>query len=445
MKRFLVKITAHDFTVLLLDKSFVFFLLSVVFSQVAFNMMNVVLIFLVFNITSSNFLVSMILFISLLPQVFLSFVGGVIADSKNKKNILVLGNIGRAFVVFLLIFFNSTVALVYLFAFLVSVATQFYIPAETPIIPKLVSEKLLIAANSLFGLALFGSILIGYVIAGPVYAILGNSYVFIVLALLFGLAGLFANLIPNFALNHTVTSLPKKHVKAQVQESLKSYLIGTYKLLLETKGVASSFVLLIVSQVVIMVLAIIVPGYANDILKINVENVSLLLFAPAALGMILSALCIGSFFKNANRDMLMNIGLILSGAVLLSLPFISSQGLIDSILFYNSLVPSFMHTNQLFIVSLLSFFAGIGNALIFIPAQTTIQEKIPENFRSKIYGLLFALIGLFSLLPIALVGGLADSIGVNTVLVIIGCLIFFGGCIYVASLKLTQIFSKPSL
>jgi len=441
MKRFFQNITTHDFAVLLLDKSYVSFLLSVVFSQVAFNMMNVVLIFLVFNLTSSNFLVSMILLISLLPQVFLSFVGGVIADSNSKKNILVLGNIGRALVVFLLIFFNSTVALVYLFAFLVSVVTQFYIPAETPIIPKLVPEKLLIAANSLFGLALFGSILIGYVIAGPIYASLGNSYVFVVLALLFAAAGFFAHLIPDFALKMS-EPIEKRRVKAQVQESLKSYFIGTYKLLLETKGVAPSFVLLIVSQVVIMVLAIIVPGYANDILKINVENVSLLLFAPAALGMITAALCIGSLFKKANRDRLMDTGLMLSGIVLLSLPFISSSAIISLINSYNALVPGFFHTNQLVMVSVLSFFAGIGNALIFIPAQTTIQERIPENFRSKIYGLLFAMIGLFSLLPIALVGGLADSIGVNTVLVIIGCLIFFGGAIYISMTQAAKLFVK---
>ncbi len=443
MKGFFKKVTAHDFTVLLLDKSYVSFLLSVVFSQVAFNMMNVVLIFLVFNLTSSNFLVSMILLISLLPQVFLSFVGGIIADSNNKKNILVLGNIGRASVVFLLIFFNSTVALVYLFAFLVSVVTQFYIPAETPIIPKLVPEKLLIAANSLFGLALFGSILVGYVIAGPVYAALGNSYVFIVLALLFATAGFFAHLIPDFALKIPEETV-RKRVKAKVEESLRSYLVGTYKLLLETKGVAPSFVLLIVSQVVIMVLAIIVPGYANDILKINVENVSLLLFAPAALGMITAALCIGSLFKTANRDRLMDIGLMLSGVVLLSLPLVSSNALASFIASYNLILPDFLHTNVLFIVSVLSFFAGIGNALIFIPAQTTIQERIPENFRSKIYGLLFAMIGLFSLLPIALVGGLADNIGVNTVLVIIGCLIFFGGATYISLSQAFKMFMKAS-
>ena len=86
-------------------------------------------------------------------------------------------------------------------------------------------------------------------------------------------------------------------------------------------------------------------------------------------------------------------------------------------------------------VVILAFFAGVGNALIFIPAQTTIQEKIPENFRSKMYGLLFALIGLFSLLPIVLVGGLADTLGVNFVLILIGSLIFMGGVFQAVFLK----------
>lgn len=437
MKNLIAKVLSDDFATLLLDRPYIFFLMSVVFSQVAFNMMNVVLIFLVFNLTSSNFLVSMILLISLLPQVFLSFVGGIIADSRNKKNILVLGNLGRAVVVLLLFFFNSSVLWVYSLALLVSIVTQFYIPAETPIIPKLVPEKLLIAANSLFGLALFGSILVGFIIAGPALSTLGNSKVFLLITTLFAIAGLFAYFIPSYALK-VAEDTKRKKVKDNVEESLKSYFLDTYRLLLDTKGVSVSFILLIVSQVVIMVLAIIVPGYANDILHINVENVSLLLFAPAALGMVITALIVGTLLKTANRNKLMIVGVLLSGVVLLLLPLMSKVTSGFIITFVNSFLPQVLKVNELYMVFVLAFFAGVGNALIFIPAQTTIQEKIPENFRSKIYGLLFALIGLFSLLPIVLVGGLADSIGVNFVLTSMGIIIILGGIGQIISFKMTK-------
>jgi MFS transporter, DHA3 family, macrolide efflux protein len=412
MKNILLRISSHDFAVLLRDKPYVFFLLSVIFSQVAFNMMNVVLMFLIFNLTSSNFLVSIALFIALLPQVFLSFIGGVVADLRDKKDILLLGNVGRALVIILLFFFNSSIFWVYLLAFLVSVVTQFYIPAETPIIPKLVSEKLLIAANSLFGLALFGSILVGYVMAGPAYGLLGNSYVFFVLALLFASAGVFAYFIPSSKFKEEKEFTTRKKIRSQVEESLKSYFVETYKLLRQTKDVGPSFILLIVSQIVIFVLAIVVPGYAKNTLNINVENASLILFAPAALGMIVAAVAIGSFLKDSNRNKMMNTGVFLSGIVLLLLPTITS-------------IP-FVKNYILITVFIVSFFAGIANALIFIPSQTTIQEKIPENFRSKIYGLLFSLIGRFSLLPIVLVGGIADNLGVNFVLVAIALIILIG-------------------
>lgn len=434
MKSVILTITSHDFTKLLKDKPYAFFLLSVVFSQVAFNMMNVVLIFIIFNLTNSNFLVSMILLTSLVPQVFLSFIGGIVADTRNKKKILVFGNLGRALFIFPLFFLNASVAAIYILALLISIVTQFYLPAETPVIPHIVPENLLVPANSLFGLALFGSILLGYIFAGPALLALGDAYVFAVITALFVLAGLFAHLIPYSAFKEH-TKEGKRKITQEMEDSLKSYLLNTYRLLHQTSGVAASFILLILSQVVIMILAIIVPGYAKDILKIQVENVSLLLFAPAALGMIVSVLLVGTILKNATRSKLMNTGVFISGIILLLLPLMAKVTSREVVTVINLVLPTYLRITVLHMVVVLAFFAGVGNALIFIPAQTTIQEKIPENFRSKIYGLLFAMTGLFSLLPIVLVGGLADTIGVNSVLIILGVLILIGEMIQLSFFK----------
>ncbi len=392
-------------------------------------MMNVVLIFLVYRLTSSNFLVSMTLLLSLLPQVFLSFLGGIIADSKNKKDILMLGNIARAAAIFFLFFFNTNLFIVYLITVLVSVITQFYIPAETPIIPKIVPERLLITANSLFGLALFGSILAGFVAAGSAIAVLGWSQVFIVIAFLFGLAGLFANLIPSYAVSGGQNISPKK-MKTQVEASFRSYLAETSRLLVTTKGVIAAFILLIISQIIIFILAIILPDYAKSILQVRVEDVSLVLFAPAGVGMIVAALLLGSVLKDVKRNVMMSVGVFMSGSVLIAFPFISRVAAKGITLFFNSILPSFFEINVLHMVIVLAFLGGVGNALIFIPAQTIIQEKIPENYRSKIYGLLFALIGLFSFVPLLLAGGLADSLGVSAVLILLGLIILVIGIVH---------------
>lgn len=416
MKKFFNTFTSSDIVKTATIKPYLFFLLSVVFSQIAFNMMNVVLIFLIFFLTGSNFLVSLILFVSLIPQVLFSFVGGIFADKKDKKRILMWVNIIRAVIISVLFFATNSPLMVYIIAFIVSVATQFYIPAEAPVIPKLVPEKLLIPANSLFGLALFGSTLIGFIIAGPAVTIFGRSSAFLVVMFFFLLAGLFAKLIP--------TKLVKESIDLEKKSSgsFLTHLVLSYSLLRDTGSVTSSFILLTISQVVIFILAVIIPGFASNVLHLPAESTSLFLFAPAGAGMIVAAVLIGSVFEKANRDLLMAIGIFISGLVLFLFPLLPHV---------TAFFPQQFKPDIISILVVTAFLGGIGNACIFIPAQATIQEKIPENFRSKIYGLLFAVIGFFSLLPLITVGGLADAVGVNLVLYFVSMVILGSGILQV--------------
>lgn len=68
----------------------------------------------------------------------------------------------------------------------------------------------------------------------------------------------------------------------------------------------------------------------------------------------------------------------------------------------------------------LAFLLGVANSLVFIPANTRLQEHTSEEIRGKIYGLLNTFIGILSLVPIILVGGLSDLIGVSSVIIGIG-------------------------
>ena len=425
MRYILEKLASNQILALLSYPPYLSFSLSVFFSQIGFNMLNIVLIFLVFYLTSSNFAVAILLFTILVPQILLSFMGGVVADLANKKKILVIGNLLRAAILIILFFNFNSLLLVYFVTLIVSAITQFYVPAESPLIPMLVKREKLVAANSIFGIGLFGSILIGYVIAGPAVGALGRSGVFIFLSLIFFFAAIFAFLIPSTKIKRLETqkrsSLSRKSIGGEFKES--------FSLLRKTRSVGDAFFLLIFSQIIIFILATLIPGYATNILQIPTEDISLILFAPAALGMIVSAFLIGSVFNNVNKEKLMNIGILLSGIVLMLLPFTSrilAQGIIQTI---NLLTPAYIKLNVFNFVFLLATVAGFANALIFVPSQALIQEIIPQNFRSKIYGLLFALIGIFSLLPIMAAGGVADLLGVGTVFFSIGLGILLIGLI----------------
>lgn len=411
-----------DISELLSDTPFLNFILSVAFSQIASNMMNVVLIFLVSFLTSSNFSVAILVLTFMIPQIFLSFIGGIIADLKNKKMILLTGNLLRALILVVLLINNKSIILVYLVSFFISVITQFYVPAEAPLLPALVARKNLTAANSIFGIALFGSILLGYILAGPAVSTLGRSYVFVLLSTFFVIAGYLIYLVPDKVgsnNNHSNGSLFNKF-----GYTLKNELKNTYKLISDIEGIAGSFMLLIFSQIIIVVIATIIPGYARGILEVPVEELSLLLFSPAAIGMLVGSFLLGSAWKSKDKGKIMTIGIFISSLVFILFPLNSRIVSRDIFRLINSFLPHILKVNVLHFTVVIAFLAGFSNACIFIPSQTILQEKVPEFFRSKIYGLLFAFIALFSLIPIILSGWIADIFGVGTVLFIIGSLIF---------------------
>ncbi len=423
MKKILGKLTSNHFAQLFAYPPYLYFSLSVFSSQVAFNMFNVVLIFLVFYLTSSNFAVAILLFVILIPQILISFIGGVVADYANKKVILVLGNLLRAGVLILLFLNFKSIYLVYFVTLIISIITQFYVPAEAPLIPSLAPRDKLVAANSIFGVSLFGSILIGYVIAGPAIGILGRANIFLLLAGLFLVATFFAAIIPQEKIAENIEKIDPQRIR----KSLKTEFSESYHLLKKTKEVSDSFFLLIFSQVVVFILATLIPGYAKSILQVPAEDLSIILFAPAALGMVIAAILIGSIFLKTSKKKLTSTGVFISGLALILLPFTSRilSGSIAHLL--NLVLPKAIELNAFNFVILIAFLAGAANALIFVPSQATIQEVVPENFRSKIYGLLFALIGVFSLIPIMIAGGVADIIGVGAVLFFIGVLIVLVG------------------
>jgi MFS family permease len=408
---------------LLLSRSFSVFIVSVLFSQIAFNMMYIGLIFRVFSLTSSSFAVSMLILTILLPQVILSFIGGIVADLRNKKHILLIGNVIRALMLIPLIGQSDSIIIVYLIALLVSVVTQFYVPAEAPLIPHLVEKKDLLVANSVFGISLFGSTLIGYVLAGPIIQMYSHTGVFIAIGSLYVLAGICAACIPG----KPKFNGEEEYSAQLVRRSLRDEILSLYTLLRHTRIAGNSFFLLAFSQIVILILANLVPSYAEKVLKVPIEQLSLLIFAPAALGMIVSAFCIAILLRKYDKNRLMDIGVFMSGIVLISFPGISGIVDLTVVKFLNTL-PYINITAK----SLVPFFAGLAgfaNALIFVPSQTVIQEIVSDSSRAKLFGLLYAIIGAVSLIPVIISGGVADVFGVQTVLLLIGCIIIVLGLI----------------
>jgi MFS family permease len=241
---------------------------------------------------------------------------------------------------------------------------------------------------------------------------LGRTNIFIFITALFLIAGIFASLI-----KISKEKIEPKKINADLKAlSFKEEISSVLSLISKTKKLSHAIFSLTLVQILIFVLAAIGPGYAEHILKIKVESFPILFVTPAIIGLALGAIILGSFLHNKSRGMLTKIGMFLMGISILLLPFgskVESREIIQVINFY---LPHILRINMMHIMVVLAFILGFATSLVFVPANTVLQEETSDESRGKVYGVLNTLIGIMSIVPVVLVGGLADLIGIKAVI-----------------------------
>lgn len=148
----------------LFEKPYLFLWLGQIFTQISINLFNFLLLLLVFSLTTSNIAVSGAVLSYTIPAIVFGVIAGVYVDRWPKRRVLYAANFIRAGLLLVLFIIPDNLIVIYIISFFVSIATQFFIPAETPMIPLTVTKKQLYSANALFGMGIYGSILIAYII-----------------------------------------------------------------------------------------------------------------------------------------------------------------------------------------------------------------------------------------------------------------------------------------
>lgn len=372
--------------------------LSQLISQVFLNLLFFSLMISMYELTRSNSAVSVLVFLVTLPNILLGALAGVLVDKWGRKPVMFLSHFVRFFAVLAFLVSSETLGWVYSLAFLISVVSQFFFPAEAATIPDVVKDKkLLLAANGLFSITFFGSVIIGNVLAGPMLRIVGPQITFIVVALAFLLAAFFTSRLPGDISIQKVTTNTNL---------FSDFLVGLdhiYKNPLIQKGILA----LGASQITIGILGTIAPGFADKILKINVTDVSLFVMAPAAAGMGLGAFMVGQYFRKIKRETLIKVSFACASIGLIAYSFVDKITL--------SIGLPLLLVNVLILVGL-----GMSNAMLDIPVNTMIQENTSEEVRSRVYGVVSSVIGLAGIFPIVISGALADVVGVRAVMLFSG-------------------------
>ncbi len=391
-------------------------------SQIGINILTFALALRIYELTHKNTAVSILALTVAIPALLFGAVAGTLVDRYDKKMVLFFCNLSRAVAVLGFLLTRESIFFIYLLLIAISVITQFFVPAEAPTIPLLVEKEDLLSANGTFTLTIFATMLAGGLLAGPLLDLIGIDRTFLFIALLFGLASYFISRLPGQTALSFLQRRSRNFHPEDIFVALENGWMSRLKqefyegidFLRSHRKVRTALLILVGSQTVVASISSLLPGFADQVVKIPINDASVFLLGPAILGIISGALFVSQFGHFLSRDKIINSGIFCVGLFLLLLGWGRTVGLA-----------------QFFLFAL-----GFSNALIDVTSNTALQEGTTEAVRSRVYGVLTSLGGAFFILPIIFSGILSDILGVGEVLMIFGGLIIVVWLVKIGKVRL---------
>lgn len=413
------------------NRPFLLLWLAQAATQIGGNMVIFGLTVIISKDTGSTTAVSALILTFLLPAVLFSALAGVFVDRLDRRLVLILTNVLRGLAFIAMFFVGTNLALIYLLNITVSTITVFFAPAEAAMIPMLVPRKQLLPANGIFTLTLNAAFALGFTLVGPlIVKIFGAPALIIVVAALYFVAAGFCSTLPSAP---PASSVVGPHgARGRVREaenavgSVLTQLGEGLGYIRAHREIRWSLIYLGIAASLVGVLGVLGPNFAQHTLGLGPEDFVVVVL-PLGVGIVMGILLLNAYGRLLPRRRVIEGGLIALGAFLAAMAL---SGRISSFLGSTATrtgVDLSLLTSLLSIVVALAFFAGISYAAVAIPAQTQLQEDLPEDVRGRVFGVLNMLVSVASFLPILVVGPIADLAGTTIVLVVVAILIIASG------------------
>lgn len=371
------------------------------------QMTAVVVPFQVFFITQSSFYTGLISGVEFIFIFISSLLGGVLADRFEKRNILIWAEIGLSIVPLALAansFSDSpNLGVIFVLAAIASFLGGIHRPALEALTPRLVSKDEISKVSALAPMRHILTTILSPMIGGFAMVTIGAFYTYI-----FDAVSFFISLL--FLLGVNYKKLTSQEIEPQ-SKSILGEIIEGYRYIKSRKEIFGSYV----SDFIVMVFCNPVALYPALAIAFKEENSVGMLYAFPSLGAFLMTLT-SRWTLSCRRYGVF----IISAAALWSLS-----------LAFTGLAPTF----NLILLTLLC--AGFFDMISGVFRMSLWNETIPEYIRGRIAG--FEMLSYMSgpLLGNALLGFLADEIGIQTAL--------FWGAMCSLSLLILFNFYVPSL
>ncbi len=399
------------------QRNFAYLWFGQVISLIGDWVLFVALPFYVYSLTGSTLATGIMFIVQTIPSIFFGSVAGVFVDRWDRKHTMLIANLAQAITLIPLFIVHSLqwIWIVYIFAFVEAIISQFFDPAKSAIIPNLVDDEHLIAANSLNSMSQELTRLIGPLLGGLLLGLLGINSVIVVDAASFLIsAGMIAliSLPPNS--NQTQVQNKAIHPLASLRKVWREWAEGL-QLVRKQQLIASIFVVFGVAMVGEGIIEVVLAAYVKHIMHGNALVLGWLMTAQA-IGGIAGSLIIVQLSKVIHPTRLIPLSAMIFGPLIL-------------------VIANFPVLPVVLPVITLCGAAVIG---FFVSMIALLQSNVSDKYRGRIFGTLNTVQAIAMLFGMILASGLGDRIGITQMVELDACFNILAGMLAFVMIRNTN-------
>lgn len=399
MKKLLLPIIPRVFH----NSKFIKLWTSQVCTVLGINIVNYILLLRLYHSTNSTLAASFLWIAFSLPVLLVGPFASTIVDLVNRKKLLTVTTLLQSLTILLFLLPGERYFQIYAIMFIYSLFSQFYGPSETATLPIIVPKEDLAEATGIFLFTAQVGRLLGFGVAGFLALLIGFHPTLIACSILLGIAFL------------SVLSLPIIHIRkpVDVEQDLTHFfgkVVEGYHYIKNNRYVLQPLLLSSGSEITMLIIAITIPAIAKEIIQIPAEDAALYIIIPAMFGAMIGIYSFSRLLRRGMRKIVL-IQRALAGLVL-------------SFLTIGLFLEHIPLTMRLILLPIVSLAAGMSFVGVQVPSQTYLQETTPKDMLGRLWGNLWFMMTIITIIPMFLSATLTEFLGVHTLFTILAIGIF---------------------
>jgi MFS family permease len=413
------------------NRLFLFLWLAQVATQIGANMVLYALVVMVREATDLNSAVALLFLTFLMPSVLFSALAGVYVDRFDRRWVLIVTNLLRAAFLVAIFLAGGNITVVLVLNTIFATVTVFFAPAEAAMIPKIVPREQLVTANGLFTLTLNAAFALGFAFLGPLVVAIsgGPAPVILIVAALYGVAAALCVTQPTDKPSPRAAGSLRGEIgeAGQAVGGTLHQLRDGVAYIRANRSIAWSLTYLGIVASLVGILGVLGPGFAEQTLGLAPKDL-IVVVLPLGLGIVMGVLLLNAYGRLVTRRHAIEAGLIMLGVLLILLDAVGPvTSFLTGVGNRVRIVDLSAVTSLVSVVVAIAFLAGVSYGIVAISSQTQLQEDIVEEARGRVFGVLNMLISVASILPIIILGSIADVVGTTAVILTVAIMVLLSG------------------